>query len=569
MRAWLDDRPIFARPVGKAERCWRWCRRNPVLTLGIVGIVALVVVFSGALWKKHQDTLDALERESIALKDVRFAQEEAQDHLTRSLYEQARALRITTQPGSRWRIIELVARAERLRSRKRHTPIPQTSTQKTEGLPSPAALRSEAVSALLMLDARLVRSEGVPNSQPGLSSSARLAAFPSADGIRLLDLGTGRDIGRWSQPEIIGTALAVDNRGQQLACWKPKDRVVAIWNLATGKRTQELAWPTPPNADRQNGVGPEYLVSSELSWSPDGRYLSGIYRGTEQRGRQTLVLWDVTTDPSPRTLVTVQEDTDRGGACFTTDGSRILYPTGEHTVTVWESETGEQVDEVHIPLPVVGKPALDGSGRHLACPCAGVGDAEGVIIVCDFADRRESLRLDVDADLRASVLAFHPSGDRLALGNRTGRLSIFDLFTERRPIDLRAAHPYRIVLLGWTDSGRQLVSWGVLGGLLKSWEVSNPPMKEFRAGQTSRHVALSPDGGLLAVSDAETQRIGIFDRVTGSLHRELLGSKRQAYLSSAPTASNWRRSMHIGPWSGTFRQDGSWRGLSRQADSKG
>lgn len=44
LRRYLDHKPILARPAGRIERTWRWCRRNPKLASAIGTAVALAVI---------------------------------------------------------------------------------------------------------------------------------------------------------------------------------------------------------------------------------------------------------------------------------------------------------------------------------------------------------------------------------------------------------------------------------------------------------------------------------------------------------------------------------------------
>jgi serine/threonine-protein kinase len=47
LRRYLGGHPIVARPVGRIERAWRWCRRRPVEALLLLGIVVTLLTGSG------------------------------------------------------------------------------------------------------------------------------------------------------------------------------------------------------------------------------------------------------------------------------------------------------------------------------------------------------------------------------------------------------------------------------------------------------------------------------------------------------------------------------------------
>ena len=60
LRRFLAGEPVQARPISQAERCWRWCRRNParvaVAGLGLLATMASVGLFIGWLFAVQQAT---------------------------------------------------------------------------------------------------------------------------------------------------------------------------------------------------------------------------------------------------------------------------------------------------------------------------------------------------------------------------------------------------------------------------------------------------------------------------------------------------------------------------------
>jgi len=538
LRCWLDCRPIAARPVGHGERVWRWCRRNPAPAISAALVLILVLMFSWRLWHENQrawhavrdketaldEAQKAVQDKETALAKARQLKDSAQDHLELSLYEQARTLAVLKTPGSRWEILNRAQRAEQLRGRQRETERAADPAADLDQLPSRAALRSLAAKALLMPDIRLLRQTKLDTqAQPGLSGDGRLAVCGSGSAVVMLESDQFREVGRWKQPGIFGTALAVDPAGRRLASWSIQSDAVTLWDLPTGTSIATLRWPGRAGLSPEASPASGQLLSSELVWSPNGKYLAAIDRRSGDPGRQSLVLWAAGAGP-PRLLATVTEDSDCGGACFASDGEKLAYPTGAGTISFWESATGKKRNDVRLPLPVAGGLALSPRAERLAAACAGADNQSSAILLWDLPGDRAALRIPIPFSLRGSVLAFDPTGRRLAVGTRAGRLCVFETTSGRKSIDVPKAHQNGIAVLRWNDNGRSLVTWGAVERAMKRWELGVPSTSELMTGFNLRDFAVSPDEKWLAAADAGRGFIRIFDRATGSVHGKLVDS---------------------------------------------
>lgn len=124
LRCFLNGTPVAARPVGYAERVFRWARRKPLLA-GLIATVAFLLLAVAVISTSSSVRLDRERRAAL-------------DNLWQAYLSQARAERMSGRPGRRFNNLEVLQKAAAIR----RTPV----------------LRDEAVAALPLVDARVGRS---------------------------------------------------------------------------------------------------------------------------------------------------------------------------------------------------------------------------------------------------------------------------------------------------------------------------------------------------------------------------------------------------------------------------
>jgi WD40 repeat protein len=354
----------------------------------------------------------------------------------------------------------------------------------------------------------------------------------------------------WQNEGIAGTAFALNQDGSLLASAGFGDGRIALWNLREGKRIAILDWPRIPFLG-DKPIAPVFLVSSDMAFGPESRYFVAVCRSAVPEGVdsetlaevlvepdsgtrhgtspllfgemiQTVLLWDVEGSTKPRTLATTIHDTQYRSVVFASKGKCLVFPLGAETVRVYDLRADRVLTDIKLPVPLAGKPAIDGSGRRLICPCSGSAAGQGTVLVWDLVSNVEESQLKTDFSLASCVPAFSPDGNHLALGTKSGRVVLFDLLRQREVIRLKAAPTGMVGLLRWDPDGRHLNAWDMQAGF-KRWELGDRPLSSIRTGQDAFSFALSPDGQWLACGGGPDGKIQLIDGTTGSTVRTFPG----------------------------------------------
>ncbi len=377
-----------------------------------------------------------------------------------------------------------------------------------------AAHTSEAEQALHMalLNARLrMRLEGhqaaiqrvaySPDGKTialGSHGDERLTLWDSASGEMLHELPLNQCC--WG--------LFFDGESRQLAAAEPGANFsLAIWDVATGKKTSSLALPVSAIA-----IGGFYL-------NPDWTQVAVFLQDGD------LAIWDLTTGER---LFDLPGHTGFVELEFSNDGRRLVSydnrEDGSGRVQVWDAQTGELLQRLDSDF-FINDHAVSPDGQQVAL-AVDAGDAGWEVHVweIDVTDGEGPsapvFRLAGNPDT-IRLIDFSADGGMLASASLDGTSRIWDLVTGETFLVL--PHGVQVRSVVFHPDGHQLLSSDI-EGVARVWDISPVGATESLSwvpndGFIVFNSELSPDGRTLVTGG--TPRL--WEMTNGSLIQDLVG----------------------------------------------
>jgi WD40 repeat protein/tetratricopeptide (TPR) repeat protein/predicted Ser/Thr protein kinase len=474
LRCYLDGRPIQARPVGRLERTWRWCKRNRL----VAGLLALVVVvlLAGAgvasffafraSWNASQAQLNeqtAKENEAAAKKNARETRLQlVRLHVATGL----RHLDEGDMLGAFSWLTEAFNQDEK-----------DAVREEMHRFRLGAVLAKCPQLTQLWFHAAAVNDvEYSPDGQN--------IVVACADGtVALGDSVTGKEkTGPLRNPAMVNRAhFSGDGRRVVTAC---ADGTAHLWDATTGVK---LA-PVLHHAASVN----------DARFSPDGRQILTVSADLTAR------LWDAQTGkPLTKPLKHGGLGVVHHGS-FSPDGKWVVTTSGDQghrwaygETRIWEAATGRPVCLLPADRAVFQATFNADGSRVLTA-------TEGGAVVWDVARKAQLLRV---GDWSGTfVAAYSPDGTRFVTANGDTTARLFDA-ANGTPVTSPMKHESGVEQASFSPDGRQILT--VSGDTVRVWhaatgELALSPLKEGR--QVAR-ASFSPDGRCLVVAAWNTVRV--------------------------------------------------------------
>ncbi len=387
LRRFVEGRPIRSRPVSVVERFWRWCKRDPWLAGANVAAALLTIVLAVLAIVFHNQA-QALRvergRSEGAMVD---AQWRAVDAYT----EQARASRLSRQPGQRFKSLEAMRQAAKLLDGL--PPGPDTVSRRE-------TLRDLAIAALALPD---LQPTGRVITRP--PDVIRFAFDPTMTRYALRFREGTISVRRVADDQELARIPAVGDRSIAVFAFSPDGRYLATSDYPAGTLT---VWDVDRAAAVVRVSRP--VNATAARFSPDSRLIAV---GHKDRG---LVIHDLATRRSRGVIASPAH------LAFGPDGARIAViddSARPPACRIYDAKTLGIVDAFPLRTPA-GDVAWSPDGTTIAL----IGN-DRRIDLWDVATR--TLRATLEGHANPGIAAaFHPSSTLLASTDWSVQLRLWD-----------------------------------------------------------------------------------------------------------------------------------------------
>src|SRR5688572_18290551 len=386
------------------------------------------------------------------------------------------------------------------------------------------------------------------------SRDGRRIATADRSEVRVWDGDSGTEVFRSSKPNQLFSSVDFSPDGTRLAA-SSQSSLIWVWDIQTGEELHTLYGHTNSiNSIRFNGNGTRLASSSndrklfiwdamsgvqlmslsghtntvwDAAFAPDGRHIA---TASEDR---TVKIWDPSTGgklPSMNTgalvtvfnpeqtrlalsfsnrpaeiwdftngerLLTLSGHTISFPYSFSADGKRLASKSPDGTISLWDAANGEELWT--LPAKFVGMviPSPDGTRVAVAYD---TGNEPGAVQIWDV-HRNKPLFLLTGHASGVWGLAYSPDGTRIASGDNTGTVKVWDAKTGDALLTLEHSTNSKIRALVFSRDGRYLAS-GTQNGIGKIWDTSTGQLLLTLTGHTStlKDFAFRSDGAQLATA---------------------------------------------------------------------